>query len=271
MAIGLDAPPVRRGAIRSVQGCRARASRASTSAQSVLQSLRSASGSLARASASRTPARSVSAFQCWSVCTTAARAWGGPESTSFAQAASSALEPAQGLRRELGLRRVVGGRVVLALAGGGQRGGAGGVVAVLGLAVVAELRVGGQRLGPEPGGGGVALRVVAHLGQGQALGVVPGAVVALEQGGQPRGQRRQPLGLRDPLRRGVAPAGPLRAQLVPLANIRPATRRSRPGVRRSWPRLQWASAWSGLSRMASRNAAMASSSFPWPLRAMPRL
>ena len=63
------------------------------------------------------------------------------------------LQPPDGLAAQLRLRRVVGRRIVLALPGGGQGGGAGGVVAVLGLAIVAELRVAGQRLGEEAGSG----------------------------------------------------------------------------------------------------------------------
>jgi hypothetical protein len=56
--------------------------------------------------------------------------------------------------------------MVLPLAGGGQGGGAGGVVAVLSLAILAELRVGSQGNGPESGGGGVPARVVAELREG---------------------------------------------------------------------------------------------------------
>ena len=40
---------------------------------------------------------------------------------------------------------------------------------------------------------------------------------------------------------------------------------------RAMPRLLWASASSGLSRIAVRNSAIASSSFPWATRARPRL
>ncbi len=64
--------------------------------------------------------------------------------------------------RRLG-RRVIGPRLVLALSRAGQSRGAGGVVTVPGLAVVDELRVRFQGLGPEPGGGSVALPVVETL------------------------------------------------------------------------------------------------------------
>ena len=42
-------------------------------------------------------------------------------------------------------------------------------------------------------------------------------------------------------------------------------------VRRAMPRLEWVLASSGLSRIAVRNSAIASSSLPWSRRALPRL
>jgi hypothetical protein len=71
-------------------------------------------------------------------------------------------EPDEGLAAELGLSRVIGLRVVLPLAGSGQCCGASGVVAVRTSTVVGEFRVGLERLGPEPGGSGIALRIVAY-------------------------------------------------------------------------------------------------------------
>ena len=127
------------------------------------------------------------------------------------------LQPADRLLSELRPGGLIGRRVVLALPGCGQRRGAGGVVAVLGPAVVAELRVGFEGLGPEPGGGGVTFRVVAHLGQNQALEDVIGTVLPFQQGREPLGQRRQPFGVGNPLRRGIAPDWLLAAQVVPLA------------------------------------------------------
>ena len=182
----------RRGSVAAVQGLGtwARMSRVSASVQSACKSFRSASGSLARASASRMPARSVSAFQCWRVWAMNGAGLGRAGFEELRPGGQLGLQPAEGLAAELRPGGVVGRRVVLALPGGGQRRGAGGVVAVLGLAVVAELRVGLQGLGPEPGGGGVAFRVVAHLGQGQALGDVLGPVLPFEHGREPRGQRR---------------------------------------------------------------------------------
>ena len=206
-------------------GTWARMSRASTSAQSACHSFRSASGSLARASASRMPARSVSCLPVLEGLRDDGPGLGRAGFEELRPGGQLGLEPVEGLAAELGLGGVVGRRVVLALAGGGQGGGAGGVVAVLGLAVVAELRVGLQGLGPEPGGGGMAFRVVAHLGQGQALGDVLRAGPPPSAGREPLGQRRQPLGLGNPLRRGIAPAGLLAAQFVPLAK-----HRERPGV-----------------------------------------
>ena len=94
------------------------------------------------------------------------------------------VQPVEGLAAEFGPRRVVGLRVVLALAGGGQGGGAGGVVGVLGLAGFGQRRVGLQRLGPEPRGGGVPLRLVGPLGQVEPLGVVLRGL-AVQDRGQP--------------------------------------------------------------------------------------
>ena len=148
-------------------------------------------------------------------------------------------------------------------------GGAGGVVAVRCSRVVAELRVGRQGLGPEPGGGGVApCRSTAGRRPGPRRR--PWACRRLQHGRESGGQRDRPFRLADPLGRGVSPAGPLGAQLVAAAQfgqglgvlaLPRAEARGCSGPRR----------WSGLSRIASRYSAMASSSFPWRCRALPRL
>src|SRR5262249_438170 len=78
---------------RSAQGRPAwvRASRASPFGQRDRQAAGSALGSLARALESRTPARSGSVRQCWSTPAATGRAFASPESSTFAQAASSAF------------------------------------------------------------------------------------------------------------------------------------------------------------------------------------
>ena len=91
-----------------------------------------------------------------------------------------------GLPAELGFCGVIGSRIVLALAAAGQRGGAGGVVAMLGLAIVDQAWVGRQRLGPELCGGGMKRHVIRTLGQLETLAVVPGSLIALEDPGQSR-------------------------------------------------------------------------------------
>ena len=59
---------------------------------------------------------------------------------------------------------------------------------MLGLAVVAELGVGRQGLGPEPGGGGEELVIVGHLGEGETLGRIARFVPRVQNGGQSLGQ-----------------------------------------------------------------------------------
>ena len=128
-------------------------------------------------------------------------------------------EPVQGPAPELGAGRLIGRRVIVAPPATGQRRGAGGVVAAGGRQIVGELRVGLERLGPAPGGGGVTLRGVENRGQGQALGVVRGAVVASEDSRQAVGEGGELLGPGDPLGRRIAPVGPLRAELVSYAEL----------------------------------------------------
>ena len=94
-----------------------------------------------------------------------------------------ALEPAEGLAAELGPRGLIGRRIILALTAAGQRGIAGGVVAVLGLAVVGQLGVGLERVGGEPGRGGVELAGVADLGEGEPFGGVGGRSSPLSTAG----------------------------------------------------------------------------------------
>src|SRR5207249_4766391 len=66
-------------------------------------------------------------------------------------------EPPEGLPSQAFAFGGVGRRVVLALAGPGQRRGAGGVVAVLRPRIVGERRPRGERLAPEAGRGRVEL------------------------------------------------------------------------------------------------------------------
>ena len=135
------------------------------------------------------------------------------------------FEPVEGLASELRLRGIVGRRVVLTHPGGGQGGGTGGLLKEQCPAVGAGLRVGRQRLGPEPDGGGVAFRIIAQSAEDQALGVVAGPVAPPKDPRQPFRQRRQVLGLLHPLRRGERPARPTRPQVMPLAELC-----QRPGV-----------------------------------------
>ncbi len=103
---------------------------------------------------------------------TSGRALGGPDARTIVQCLQLGLEPTKGLASKLALRGFVGERVILALSGGGQSGGAGGIVTILGQAVVAELRVSFQGFGQEPGRRVIEFLVDAHLGQGQAIGGV---------------------------------------------------------------------------------------------------
>src|SRR5205823_4572433 len=98
------------------------------------------------------------------------------------------LQPVEGLTAELRLRRVVERRLTLTLPGGGQRRGAGGVVAVLQVAVVEELRVACQRLRPQPGGEGDFHLVEGDPGKGQAVLTSCGSrgQLALDEGQGPR-------------------------------------------------------------------------------------
>src|SRR5262249_4194717 len=89
-------------------------------------------------------------------------------------------------------------------------------VAVLGLAVVAQFRVASQPLGEEPGGGGELLLAGGDPGEGQAFGAVFWSVLAPQQCRQSPRQGQLVFGPRQPLRRGVPPARPARAQLVSL-------------------------------------------------------
>jgi len=61
------------------------------------------------------------------------------------------LQPVEGLPAELRFRPIALRRLILASSGSGQRRRAGGVVSVLGLAVVAEPRVNFQRQSPKDG------------------------------------------------------------------------------------------------------------------------
>ena len=109
--------------------------------------------------------------------------------------------------------------------------------------------------------------------QGEAE-VVVGLWRCRARAGSPRGTRRWP--------RPASPGGQGGAEVAWTAAIGRAgagsprgTRRwprpASPGRARARPRLAWAVARSGSSRIASRNSAMASSSFPGVRRAIPRL
>ena len=64
---------------------------------------------------------------------------------------------------------------------------------------------------------------------------------------------------------GVVGLEPERAAVFGLGLVR------LPWAARAMPRLLWAWAWSGWSRMAVRNSASASASLPWSVRTLPRL
>ena len=85
----------------------------STSPQRCVHAARSSWGSLANGAASRMPARSLSSFQCSRVDATTGRVCGGPDSTSFDQAASSALSQSRAWRRSLTLEASSGGGLSL--------------------------------------------------------------------------------------------------------------------------------------------------------------
>jgi hypothetical protein len=82
---------------------RAFANRAATSAQSVRHAARSGSGRASTALSSRMPVRSVSSCQCFRAWAMDAFAWGGLDSSSFAQTASSALSQPRACPRSLAL------------------------------------------------------------------------------------------------------------------------------------------------------------------------
>ena len=97
---------------------------------------------------------------------------------------------------------------VLAAAGAGQGGCAGGVVAVAGGGVLGQPRVGGEGLGVEAGRGGGPVRELADPQQGQSLVVVAGLVRAPR--GRPAGR-----GGSGPRPRGGARGGSSRPDRVP--------------------------------------------------------
>ncbi len=90
------------------------------------------------------------------------------------------LEPTSGLSAEPGFRGVVQRPLVLARSGSGKCRHAGGVVAMLSLAVIRQLRSGCQRLGPEPGGCGELLPAEAQPGESQALDRVCRLVLTIQ-------------------------------------------------------------------------------------------
>src|SRR5262249_22452404 len=92
------------------------------------------------------------------------------------------LQPVEGLAAQFRLRGIALRRLVLSLPGRGQRRGAGGAQAEMLRAVVAELWTHCQCLGPETSGGGELLPVIGDLGDLEALGVVSGFFVLLNNG-----------------------------------------------------------------------------------------
>ena len=106
-------------------------------------------------------------------------------------------QPVEGLLAQAGALLVVELGRVLALAGGGQRGEAGGVVAVSGLEVVGQLGVGGEGGGVQAGRRVVELLDLAPLGQAEAFLVARRRVAAVLEGGELVPGRRQSLRLRE--------------------------------------------------------------------------
>ena len=131
-----------------------RARMRSTSAQKDRQPACSAWSSCFRASAARTPARSGSCFQCSSVSTRRRRAVGPffRAARSRSATGSPARSPSQSraCRRSLILAASSGGGWSMPFAAAGQHRGASGVVAVFGLQVLDQSRIGCERLGKEP-------------------------------------------------------------------------------------------------------------------------
>ena len=170
----------------------------------------------------------------------AGRDSGGPDSRSL-PCRLLGLEPAECLRSQIGRCSGADVRLVLCLAGSGQRGRAGGIVAVLGLAVVAQLGVGFQRSSPELGGGGEAFCIVAHLSQLQPLGEVLRAVLSLRYGREPFGQAAKCSAVPTHFADGYRQPDCLEPSSCPRRNIASDPAKS-PWDRRACPRLQWASA-----------------------------
>ncbi len=124
-------------------------------------------------------------------------------------------QPAEGLPAQAGMFVFAETAGVLALAAAGQRGGAGGVVAVAALQFGGYPGVRREGLGVPARGGGVELFVhLAEEGQRQALGGIGRLRLPLQELGQAVVQVGQPLGLTEPLGGGVGPGGVARAQLV---------------------------------------------------------
>ncbi len=96
------------------------------------------------------------------------------------------LEPIERFFPQPSPSRLVGRRIVVALAAAGQRRGAGRVIGVLGLPIVGELRVVVEGRGIESRGGRVQALLVTECGEVDALGRVGRLVL-------PRVQTRQPL------------------------------------------------------------------------------
>src|SRR5262249_24577259 len=103
---------------------------------------------------------------------------------------------------------------ILSLTGGGQRGGAGGVVAVAVLEVVRQFGLGSEGVAVQASCRVVELPGLAGVDEVQALRRVPGLELPLEESRQLALQGGQFLRLADPLRRGVVRAGLLPPQFM---------------------------------------------------------
>src|SRR5262249_48384541 len=157
-----------------------------TSRHSARHDCRSGSGSLASASSPRTVAKSGSSSHCRSTSLIGKGASSCPFSKRRFHSARSSRSQSSARRRRPGrLARTESGRV-LALAGGGQHGGAGGVAAVRSLCDVGQRAIGGEGFGEEARGGGVMLAVwrPAEQRKCEGLGGIFRLVFAVQDGRQ---------------------------------------------------------------------------------------
>ena len=185
-------------------------------------------GSLARRSASRTPARVGVLFPVLEPGTDNRPCLGRAGSRSLVQVRQFGLSQSSAWLAQLRFRRVIERRLILALPGGGQDRAQGGGIAVLGLAVVTELGIALQRLGPEAGGGAKS-SVGGELGEAQALGVVVGLVLAPKHGRKPLRQGQSRSASATHCAEGYRQSGLGSPARDPFGTS-PGPRRSRPGL-----------------------------------------